>query len=407
MSVYRAFNEQEAVAYAKNIPGLFPDDARLISREIGDGNLNLVFHIKDEGPSGKSAIFKQALPYARVVGESMPLTLDRSRIESEALILQGSLCPGAVPKVYHYDTDLALTVMEDLSAYQIMRKGLVERKHYPDFAEHIGTFLARTLFLTSDLALDPLEKKKKVVEFTNPELCKITEDLVFTDPYYDAETNTFNPLIEGAVHDIWHNDALKLEIAKLKEGFLTRAQALLHGDLHTGSIMITEADTKIIDPEFAYYGPMGFDIGAVIANLLLNYAAHEGHTPDKEEREDYQAYLLNTVTSLWTVFEREFRALWQEKLAEPSAAVPGYADDYLRRLLQDTTGYAGCKMMRRVIGLAHVSDLESIEDPELRAKGEMLALEIGQRLVLKRESISHIDDIASLVKTVEKGRVQS
>ena len=57
---------------------------------------------------------------------------------------------------------------------------------------------------------------------------------------------------------------MKLEVAKLKEGFLTHAQALIHGDLHTGSIMVTEEDTKVIDPEFAFYGPIGFDIGAVI-----------------------------------------------------------------------------------------------------------------------------------------------
>lgn len=397
MPAYRMLTEQEAVEYARNIPGLFPADANLVSREIGDGNLNFVFHIKDE-VSGKSIIFKQALPYARVVGESWPLTLDRSRIESEALILEDELYPGSVPKVYHYDVEMALTVMEDLSAYEIMRKGLVARKRYPNFAQKIGTFLARTLFLTSDLALHPFEKKKRVVSFSNPELCKITEDLVFTDPYYDAQTNTFNPLIREQVEAIWNDNELKLEVAKLKEGFLTRTQALLHGDLHTGSIMVTEEDTKVIDPEFAYYGPMGFDIGAVIANLLLNYAAQEGHATDRQERDSYQTYLLDTVKDVWNVFEAEFRTLWAEKAVEPSAAIPGYVDDYVRRLLHDTAGYAGCKAMRRIIGLAHVWDIESIEDPAVRAQSEKLALAIGRQLVLKRKSISSIDDLILLVR---------
>jgi 5-methylthioribose kinase len=400
MSVYRTLTEQEAVEYARNIPNLFPKDAKLVSREIGDGNLNYVFHIKDEGPSGKSIIFKQALPYVRVIGDSWPLTLDRARIESEALLLEDELCPGSVPKVYHYDTALALIVMEDLSAYQIMRKGLVERKRYPNFPKQIGTFLARTLFLTSDLAMSPLEKKRKAASFTNPELCNITENFVFTYPFHDDPSNAYNPLITDTVQRIWNNDELKLEVAKLKEGFMTHGQALLHGDLHTGSIMVTEEDTKVIDPEFAYYGPMGFDIGAVFANLLLNYAAHEGHTLDSQEREAYQAYLLKTIEETWNVFEAEFRTLWQEKAQEPYAKVPGYLETYLQGVLQDTAGYAGCKMMRRVIGLAHVWDLESITDPELRAKGETLALHIGQELVLKRETFTTINDILQLVKII-------
>jgi 5-methylthioribose kinase len=34
-----------------------------------------------------------------------------------------------------------------------------------------------------------------------------------------------------------------------KYQFLTDAQALIHGDLHTGSIMLTTADTRVIDPQ--------------------------------------------------------------------------------------------------------------------------------------------------------------
>ncbi len=399
-SSYRVLNEEEVIQYIRKIPGLFTENAQLVCKEIGDGNLNLVFQIIENSPSGKSIIIKQALPYARVVGESWPLTLDRARIESEALMIQNALCPGLVPEVYRYDRDLALTIMEDLSANIIMRKGLIARESYPYFAKHIGTFLARTLFLSSDLMLDSQVKKQRVMKFINPEMCNITEDLVFTDPYYDAKSNQFNPLIKDKVKEIWDHDELKLEITKLKEKFLTQTQALIHGDLHTGSIMVTETDTKVIDPEFSFYGPMGFDIGALFANLLLNYCSQEGHTLDRNERLQYQDYLLKIVEEIWTVFEKEFRVLWVENAKECFASIKGYKDDYLGRLIQDTIGYAGCKMMRRVIGLAHVADLESITDPKIRAKCERLALEIGQQLVLKRESIYRIADLTALVRKI-------
>lgn len=394
---YRALSEQEAVEYVKGIPQLFAEGAALTSREIGDGNLNLVFHITDEA-SGKSVIVKQALPYARVVGESWPLTVDRARIESEALRLQAKVVPDLVPQVYHYNADLALTVMEDLSDHVIMRKGLIQGNRYPLFAKHIGRFLAQTLFFTSDLGAHPYEKKALVGKFINPELCKITEDLVFTDPYEDAPTNNFNPLIRPQVEAIWRNAPLKREIARLKYGFLTRAEALLHGDLHTGSIFVKEDSTKVIDPEFAYYGPIGFDIGAVIANLLLNYAGQHGLQPNREEREAYRAWLLETVENVWHEFVSQFVQLWHKQAKERSAHVEGFWQGYVNDLLQDAAGYAGCKMLRRVIGLAGVADLNTIADDEVRAEAERLALAIGQALILERKTINEATEITEIVR---------
>ncbi|WP_019121349.1 S-methyl-5-thioribose kinase [Brevibacillus massiliensis] len=392
---YRPLSEQEAVEYVRKLPDLFDRDAALTSREIGDGNLNLVFHIRDER-ADKSVIVKQALPYARVVGESWPLTLDRSRIESEALRIQQKLAPGLVPLVYHYDSELALTVMEDLSDHVIMRQGLIAGNRYPLFAKHIGRFMAHTLFFTSDLGCDPFEKKALVGKFINPELCKITEDLVFTDPYEDAPTNNFNPLIRREVEAIWNHAELKREIAHLKYGFLTKAEALLHGDLHTGSIFVTETSTKVIDPEFAYYGPIGFDIGAVIANLLLNFAAQSGLQSDPDQRKEYRKYLLETVENVWEEFISQFVQLWHRQAKERSAHVDGFWQEYVVNLLADSAGYAGCKMLRRVIGLAGVADLNSIQDDAARADAERLALAIGQALILERRSLKGSTDISDL-----------
>lgn len=171
------------------IEGLFPPDVPLHCEEISDGNLNLVFRVTgvaegtDDATPSRRIIIKQALPYAKVVGESWPLTLDRARIEREALQTQGRLVPHLVPKVYVYDPVLALTVMEDLSDHMIMRHGLMQSASYPLFTEHIAEFMARTLFFTSDLGCNQQEKKRIAAAFTNPELCKITGDLIFDDPY--------------------------------------------------------------------------------------------------------------------------------------------------------------------------------------------------------------------------------
>lgn len=397
MSNYHALSEAEAIEIARTLPNIFSAQAQLQSREIGDGNLNLVFHISDT-QSSQSIIMKQALPYAKVVGESWPLTIDRARIESEVLIIQGKLCPGLVPQVYLYDSELALTVMEDLSDHVIMRKGLIEGNTYPKFADDISTFIARTLFFTSDLGMNQQQKKEQVKQFINPELCKITEDLIFADPYYDAETNNYNPAIRDEVEQLWTDNALHVEVALLRQKFLTEAQALLHGDLHTGSIFITKESTKVIDPEFAYYGPIGFDIGAVFANLLLNYAGQEGWSQSEAQREMYRTYLLNTLRDIWTQFDVKFRTLWNETGVDRMAAVPGYQDLYMKQLLQDTLGFTGCKMIRRIVGLAHVADINTIEDTQAQERAQRLALSIGKALVkLNRQSTS----IEELIQVVE------
>lgn len=392
---YHPLTEREAIEFAKTIPDFFNSDAALVSREIGDGNLNLVFHISDPA-SGKSIIMKQALPYAKVVGESWPLTLDRARIESEALQIEGALCPDLVPRVYRYVPELALTVMEDLSDHIIMRRGLIERRTYPKFAADIGRFLARTLFFTSDLGMNQQEKKEQAKRFVNPELCKITEDLIFDHPYTDADTNNFDEAIRDEVQAIWNDTELHLEVARLRQGFLTNGQALLHGDLHTGSIFITEHSTKVIDPEFAYYGPMGFDIGAVLANLLLNYAGQEGWSADGESRSKYRDYLLQTVKGVWTTFEAEFRKLWNESCQDRISKTPGFQDIYVQDLLHDTIGYAGCKMVRRVIGLAHVADIDKIESADAKERAQRMALAIGKALIKRHRSAASIDELIDI-----------
>lgn len=65
-------------------------------REVGDGNLNLVFIV--EGPKW-ACVLKQSLPYVRCVGESWPLTVDRSWFEALALKEEGRLVPEHVPEV--------------------------------------------------------------------------------------------------------------------------------------------------------------------------------------------------------------------------------------------------------------------------------------------------------------------
>lgn len=399
MSAYQALTAEKAITLAKSLPGIFSENNELTCHEIGDGNLNLVFHVTSKD-SDESIIIKQAVPYAKVVGESWPLSLDRARIERQSLEIQHRLCPNLVPEVYAYSDELAYTVMEDLSEYTIMRKGLIDGTDYPKFAEHIGQFLARTLFFTSDLGMNQQEKKELAGRFVNPDLCKITEDLIFEDPYRESANNNYSANIEDEAESLRNDLSLHFEVALLREKFLTHSQALLHGDLHTGSIFVTPESTKVIDPEFAYFGPMGFDIGAIIGNLLLNYASQPGWNKGTQDLSIREERLLEMVKEVWTQFESSFRHLWDNELVDEMSKTPGYQDHYLTSLLRDAAGFAGCKMIRRIVGLSHVADIDSIPDDSLREAAQRKALAVGRNLVRHHRSVNSIYDILNLVQHV-------
>ncbi len=62
-------------------------------------------------------------------------------------------------------------------------------------------------------------------------------------------------------------------------------------------------------------------------------------------------------------------------------------------MFRDALGFAGCKMMRRIVGVAHVADFTSIADADLRAKCERRALHFGRRLLVDAVRFLSIQDV--------------
>ncbi|MEO1192287.1 MAG: S-methyl-5-thioribose kinase [Pseudomonadota bacterium] len=412
---YRTLGVEDLRSYLADQPALAaqlggaPADWRI--EEVGDGNLNLVFIL--HGPAGGLAV-KQALPYVRLVGESWPLPLSRASFEQTALVRQNALVPGLVPKLLHFDEALALIVMELLQPHKIMRHGMIAGTRYPLFVEAITDFMAQTYFHTSDLALPAAEKKELMGVFAgNHALCKITEDVIFTEPYEIAENNSWtSPQLDGIAAALREDLAVKLAVSRLKVLFLSQAQALLHGDLHSGSIMLTEEDTRVIDPEFAFVGPIAFDVGALLANLLLSYFSQDGHETRPGDRDDYRAWILDAVQGCWTRFEEKFLDLWRSPAAQGDAYPKVlFADaqaetvleverqQVMAALFKDTLGFIAAELVRRTLGLAHNIDLEWIEDPDRRAACEASALGLARDLLVAPEAITSVSALTEAAAT--------
>ena len=397
MSQYRTFTAQDAVEYARQFGGLDDPSSLVEAQEVGDGNLNLVFKIFDsEGVS--RIIVKQALPYVRCVGESWPLTLDRARLEAQTLIEHYKYCPQHTVRVTHYDETLAVMVMEDLSSHRIWRGELVKGAFYPQAAAQLGEYLAQTLFHTSDFVLHPHQKKAEVARFINPEMCEITEDLFFNDPYTDHARNSYPQALEPLVASLRDDEALRIAVAGLKHRFFAHAEALLHGDIHSGSIFVADNSLKAIDAEFGYFGPIGFDVGTALGNLLINYCGLPGLLAPREAAEGRELR-LNDVREVWNTFAARFLALAQEKTTDVALACPGYAQAFLRKVWADTIGYCGTELIRRTVGMSHVADMKLIKDEAMRTECIRSCITLGRTLILAAD---HIEDAEALLARIRQ-----
>lgn len=379
----------EAMKYTVDHIHYFDSTDNLEATEIGDGNINYVFKIVDKN-TNKSIVLKQADVLLRSSGR--PLDVYRNKIEAEILKWEGELAQGMVPKVIHYDEIMCVLAMEDISAYKNMRKEIMAGKTFPKLADQISEFLVKTLLPTTDLVLDRHEKKKKVKLFTNIELCDITEDLVLTEPYFNYKNqNIIFPGNEMFVENFLYNDEeLKACVGNLRNNFMNNAQALLHGDLHSGSIFVQEDGIKVIDPEFAFYGPMGYDIGNVVGNMFFSYAYM---VYQEEDAQDSIQWIKQTIVSIIDMTFEKMNKLYDEMVTFPLYTTKEFKEDYLKSIMADSLGYAGTEMIRRTIGDSKVLEVTSVTDPDKRIPLARSLVKMGIYLIKERFEIENGSEV--------------
>mmetsp|Transcript_17180 Transcript_17180/g.17911 ORF Transcript_17180/g.17911 Transcript_17180/m.17911 type:complete len:322 (-) Transcript_17180:9-974(-) len=274
----------------------------------------------------------------------------------------------------------------------ILRKHFIGGVKLPKLADHLSTFLAQTLYKSSALELTGEQFRLQVSQWSkNTGLCGLTEQVIFSDPYTISPVNHWTtPQLDEFAISIRNDEELKTAIFLLKEKFLGNAEALLHADLHTGSIMGTVDNTVVIDPEFAFYGPIGFDTGLLLANLLFAYFSQIGHSNSS----DYPEWILETIVSLFDLFKTKFEAIWKlginsgngelHRASFPTSSI--VADNvrtrYLNQIWRDTLGFAGAEMIRRIVGIAHVADLETITDQNIRSSCEKRVLILARQFMI-------------------------
>lgn len=393
-SKYFQLTTETAVGYARNIAGFFNPGEQLSCSELSDGNINYVFRVESL-ESQKSVIIKQATGSMRS-STHMELTDERIGFEVRSLRLMDRLVPNSVPKIYRYDEIMKCCVMEDLKDYSVMRQEMLKFCEFPFFAEKISDFLAKLHYFTGVFYLSGADKKNLAKDFVNPELCGITERLVYTESITNYLWRNVVPegLDEFVQETIYCCKDLHHEFARRKSEFMTISQSLIHGDLHTGSIFINNDGFKAFDSEFAFMGPSGYDIGCIVGNLLFAYIrACVLNGP-----ESFKQWSLDSIREIVNSYRKIFKMLFEKNTQDPTLKCESFIDDYLNSVLECSLANAGIEIIRRTVGKAKVDDITDLPE-KLILETFKCSLLLGKEITLS--PVDFVQNIGIVRQLVE------
>jgi 5-methylthioribose kinase len=397
MPQYRRFTAEDAIQFANQHSELFGEHSKLTAVSFGDNHMNQVFRVKNQ--FNTSLIVKQALPFARGLSDRWPLTLDRSRLEAQALLNFGKATPLRVVEVLHYDPELAAILMEDLDHLTLLSTALAEGRQFQKLGAQMAEFIANSSFANSDFSLSLTAKKSKQIQFLNPEPLQISEDLLLNDPFSNNQRNQIDASLYPLAQHLWLDEQLQSKVAALAASFRSKAQTLVHGDLNSSSIFATVEQLKVIDAEFAGFGPIGLDAGLFVGSLMLHYCLSPALQPDAAKAKDQQNYLHNQIKLFWQQFQLQFLQLCRQECRDPLFGNELYQQQFVADVLRDLTGYAGCELIRQVIGIFKAPELASIQSAALRLQVSQHVLTLGQQLILQHQQVSTIDQLLSWLPT--------
>lgn len=395
---------------------IFPADANLTVvdlhavKESIEGFVNLIYHVYDQ--SGKSVIMKQMLsmPRFRIEDEKnntvedsnrggWTLDLGRMRSEIATLIFWNSVYPGICPEIYLFDEPGRIIVMEDLMELSLLRFELCRMVKHGHFTNKIGAFFARNLFYSSNLHLTNYKKSEVERFFTNPEYTALVEFLFHENIGVSWERDMIPGTAEKRT-ELVDNPAIQAEFKRLENKFMEDKECLIHTDLHSSNIMISADDVRIIDGEFAGFGPLAQDFGRLTASLSLNYVSWFGDADrTAEEKADFHNYLLTTIEDLYSTFQNEFRQLVDTHREESYSLKTLDVEAYLIDQLQNALSYTGVNIMSRLANRGICYDLLRLPE-ENRLVPCLLGLDISKELMLNHRNYTNIKEYTQLLKNL-------
>lgn len=369
----------------------------------GDGYINYVYRVSD----GKvKLILKQARKDGRVA-DLHDMSMDRAALEYDYMKLGHVIVPEYLPKLYFYDDENLAFAVEDVSHLKIARFQLNKSIMFPKMAGQIAEYLAKIHFYTSDYYLDTDTFRKLQIRFMNSKMRAVFDDMAFGNRDVDGSGKMgfeLDPEYADYIRDLVFDPKVVLERYKLRDLFMRKAEVLLHGDFHTSNVFVDQEELKVIDMEYAFFGPAAYDLGYQESHLLSQcVCAAFRPFPSEEERLTFISYTLATMQHLFAEYCKVFFECWDTDAKPIYQGIPGMQEYVQKQLLQDTIGFcASSNFFRCAGGHGNYPEYDDLTDPIAQRNAVILSILMDHKMILCREDYKSvqewIDDLLSILK---------
>lgn len=364
-----------------------------------DGHINFVFKIKT--PTG-SYVLKQGLSDAKNLHSDISIAAYRNECECDTMRILYEIVPEYVPRILFQDRENHVFMMEFIDNLKAIRFQLIKENQIPNLGREVGNFLARSAFYTSEYYLSRAKFRNLQTKFENTELRQIMEDGIFLNRFgADLDPNICNSW--ERFRQISDNPVCQTNRLRLRRNFMTHSDCLIHSDFHTSNVFLSDDGIKMLDFEFSFMGPFGYDMGYFAGSILAAYCASCFKAyPSEQERKQCKAYLLSTLKMLFESYNHTFTECWNKDAKEEYRGQEGFLQTILKEVLQDTAGYLAITNWCRTTDFYGLPEYDAIEDEEDRKLAMSMAVLMDHQMLLVREQFQTVDDLIDMIIHFEK-----
>jgi 5-methylthioribose kinase len=297
--------------------------------------------------------------------------------------------------------------MEDCKDYKSLRFELSKMKRFNHLAKQISEYMSKSNFYTSEYFLPSEDHKQLQAAFVNAEMMNIMENVAFVKDYLNNGTQR-DDTHEAIVKWIWQQEIVQLETIKSRDIFMKKGQCLVHGDLHTSNVLISESNLKVIDMEYTFMGPFSADMGYFLANFIFVHSSLMLREDcNSSERLSYAKYILETIEEIFNNYCKVFRACWEKDAKVIYRKVPGYLENIERDFLFEAMGIMASAAICRVTGDLELTDLICIKDPLKRNQARSLIMLICHQVFKERDKYVGIEDLIDTIVNTSTAFISS
>jgi 5-methylthioribose kinase len=289
-----------------------PGDLPFRLTHAGDGNMNCTLRVVTPR---RRVIVKQARPWVEKY-DHIEAPWNRSHVEAAFYesVVGVSGVGDRMPGLLHVDAENRVLVLEDLGDAGDLTSIYKGVRLLDDHRDALADYLARLRRVQVPMHLRHLLR--------NREMRALNHEHIFHLPLIDNNglaLDAITPGLQSAAEALKRDAALVDRVTALGARYLADGSTLVHGDYFPGSWVRTAGGVAVIDPEFCFLGIAEFDLGVMLAHLIMS-----GETSD-----------------------------------QINAAERATADDRVDRGL--ARQFAGVEIMRRLIGVAQLPFHVSLE----------------------------------------------